>query len=104
MATFFVFMNSLVGKKINQTQKFLKDGTRIPVTEVFIGENRVVLIKDKEKNGYSAIQIGFGDAPTFLKEVRYSDSDTLPAVGELIKISDVFKAGDIIDVVGISKG
>lgn len=103
-ATFFVFMNSLVGKKINQTQKFLEDGKRIPVTEVFLGENRVVLVKDKDKHGYSAVQIGFGQPPVFLKEVRYSDADTPPQVGELIKVSDVFKAGDIIDVIGVSKG
>ena len=118
-------INAILGKKISQSQKFLSDGTRIPVTQVQAGGNAVVSIKTKEKNGYDSIQLGFGlkkhpgkalighikganieKVPLFLREIRQDgiSSDQFPKLGDVIKITEVFKPGDIIDVIGTSKG
>lgn len=107
-------IHALLGKKLNQLQRFLADGTRIPVTQVYVGLNPVVSLKTKEKNEYTAIQLGFGDrknstkslktAPRILREVRINNDSEIPQVGDLLKASDVFKVGDIVDVVGVSKG
>jgi large subunit ribosomal protein L3 len=116
---------ALLGKKIGQSQKFLEDGTRIPVTMLNIAGNAVVQIKTEEKDKYSAVQLGFGTkknprpsilghakkaglktTPTYLQETRVekADLETLPKVGDAINAQDVFKPGDIVDVIGISKG
>ncbi len=116
---------ALLGKKIGQSQKFLEDGTRIPVTKLNIAGNAVVQIKTEEKDKYSAVQLGFGvkkkakpsilghakkagfkTTPSFLREVRVdkADLETLPKVGDQVNAEDVFKMGDIVDVIGISKG
>src|SRR3989344_5458953 len=118
-------MKALLGKKIGQSQKFLEDGARIPVTMLNISGNAVVQIKTEEKDKYSAVQLGFGlkkkpkpsilghakkaglkTTPSFLQEVRVEqvDLETLPKVGDSINAQDVFKPGDIVDVIGISKG
>lgn len=110
-------MNSLLGKKIEQSQKFLENGSRIPVTKLGVDGNVVVAIKTKDKDAYSAVQLGFekrakarpdksSKSPyQFLREVRVADEPSdLPSVGDLIKASEVFKPGDIINVTGISKG
>lgn len=118
-------VNAVFGQKVSQSQGFLTDGTRIPTTMVSVIGNSVVSIKQKDKHGYTALQVGFGitkrankshkgqvkgadqkTAPAFFKEVRLSDSDTdqLPQVGDSINAADVLKPGDIVDVIGISKG
>lgn len=109
-------MNSILAKKVEQGQKFLENGMRIPVTKLAVNGNVVVAIKTKNKDKYSAVQLGFDkrvkarpaksnkSAYQFLKEVRMADADTLPAVGDIIKASEVFKPGDVINVTGISKG
>ena len=118
-------MQALLGKKIEQSQRFLEDGTRIPVTAVYVVGNSVVQIKTEEKDKYSAVQLGFGikknpkpsilghakkaelkTTPSFLREVRVvkADLETLPKVGDILNAQDVFKPGDIVDVIGISKG
>jgi len=124
---FFVFMSiqAILGKKIEQSQRFLENGTRIPITKLMIRDNVVIGIKTKDRNGYSAIQIGFGikknpkralqgimkkanlkTAPQFLREVRFADSDVapIPSIGTQIIATEVFKQGDIVDVIGVSKG
>lgn len=118
-------MHAVIGKKLEQTQKFLTNGTRIPVTVVATPGNPVVAIKTKDKDGYNAVQLGFGTrknagksqlghakkaeltkAPFLLKEVRFSDkqAESLPAVGEMITAQMVVAPGDIVDAHGISKG
>lgn len=118
-------MNTILGLKQTVSQKFLEDGTRIPVTLVLAANNPIVTIKTMEKHGYNAVQLGWGVftktqeeddkkqgtkkklAPRFLKEVRLPnviDSETLPKVGGLFLPSDILKPGDIVDVTGISKG
>ena len=109
-------MNSILAKKIDQGQKFLENGLRIPVTKLGVDGNVVVAIKTQDRDLYSAVQLGFDKkkkAPKakstkspyrFLREVRMADADILPAVGDVIKASAIFKPGDIINVTGISKG
>lgn len=118
-------INTLLGKKIDQSRRFLSDGTRIPVTEVQVSDNTVVRVKSQEKDDYAAVQLGFGSrkhagkallgqirgaslatAPQFFREIRLSlaQNDQMPKVGDLLRASDVFKPGDIVDVLGISKG
>ncbi|OGH13670.1 MAG: 50S ribosomal protein L3 [Candidatus Levybacteria bacterium RIFCSPLOWO2_02_FULL_37_10] len=114
-------LQAIIGQKIDQTQKFLENGTRIPVTRLWVKENVVVSHKTIDKDNYSAIQLGFGQkkkagkaqmgqtkgaglttAPKFLKEVRMEKE--LSSVGETINAAEVFKPGDMINVTGISKG
>ncbi len=118
-------MIKLIGEKKSQSQSFLEDGTRIPVTQVYLPSNLVVSIKSQEKDKYWAVQLGLGTkkkanrsllghakkanlqtAPKVLREVRLIDNEleNMPKVGDTLRPSDVFKPGDIVDVIGISKG
>ncbi len=119
-------MNAILGQKKGQTSKFLSDGTRIPVTLVEVMGNPVVMVKTQPQDGYWAVQLGYGmkkkptkaiaghikgakldKAPRFFREVRFtndSNADTMPKVGDVISAESVVKAGDRIDVVGVSKG
>lgn len=118
-------MISMVGKKIQQGQKFLENGQRIPVTYVDVSGGVVTDVKTREKNNYFAIQMGAGlkrkanktllghakraslsEAPNFLKEVRLTDEEAqnLPSLGDKINSLDIFKPGDIVNVTGTSKG
>lgn len=115
-------ITGLIGQKIDQTQGFLEDGTRVPVTWVNVASNVVTQAKSHEKDGYFAIQIGFGIAkkptkaisghikkagitktPRFFKEIRLKEAGDV-APGESLQAGIVFKAGDVIDVAGTSKG
>lgn len=114
-------MKGLLGKKIGMTQIFTEHGEVIPVTVVEAGPVVVTQIKTTEKDGYTAIQVGFEDAKEkalnkpqkghlaaantlkkHLKEFRV-DSVEGYTVGQEIK-ADLFAAGELIDVTGISKG
>lgn len=112
----------LIGKKIGMTQIFDANGTVIPVTVLEVGPCAVVQKKTNEKDGYEAVQLGFGDmkvtrvnkpmkghfakadvAPKkVLKEFRLADTSALN-VGDIIK-ADVFAAGEKVDVCGTGKG
>ena len=100
----------IIGKKLGMTQIFEADGKFIPVTVVLAGPCTVIQNKTEETDGYNAIQVGFGEvsekagvAPAeFVKELRLdAPSDLKP--GDVIK-ADVFAAGDLVDVSGISRG
>ena len=114
-------MKGILGKKIGMTQIFTEHGEVIPVTVVEAGPVVVTQIKTTENDGYTAIQVGFGDAKEkslnkpqkghlaaantlkkHLKEFRV-DSVEEYTVGQEIK-ADLFAAGELIDVTGISKG
>lgn len=116
-------IQTLIGQKIDQKQKFLENGKRIPVTEVSIADNFVVQVKTMEKDAYTAVQLGWGskkkpfkpalghvktaklqNVPSVLREVRIADVNDVPEVGSAITLDTVFKPGDIIDVSGVSKG
>ena len=114
-------MKGILGKKIGMTQIFTEHGEVIPVTVVEAGPVVVTQIKTTENDGYTAIQVGFQDAKEkslnkpqkghlaaantlkkHLKEFRV-DSVEEYTVGQAIK-ADLFAAGELIDVTGISKG
>jgi large subunit ribosomal protein L3 len=112
----------LIGIKLGMTQIFVEDGRRIPVTVVEAGPCVVVQKKTVEKDGYSAIQVGFAakDAARakrpllghckgagqgvfrYLRELRLDDADQFQ-IGDTLG-ADIFAAGDIIDVTGTSIG
>lgn len=112
----------ILGKKVGMTQIFTDTGEAIPVTVIEAGPCVVVQKKTPEVDGYSAIQIGYGEKrerlfnkplkghfaranvkPTrFLREIRVEDVDSYE-IGQEIK-ADIFAVGDRVDVTGISKG
>ena len=114
-------MKGILGKKLGMTQIFTEEGIVVPVTVVEAGPNVVTQVKTVEKDGYNAIQVGFEDAKEkslnkpqkghlaaanvlkkHLKEFRVDSVEEF-TVGQEIK-ADLFAAGEIIDVTGISKG
>lgn len=116
-------IHGIVGVKARQTKRFLSNGTQIPVTEILVGEIPVMGVRTLEKNGYVAIQLGWGSkkrasrgalgyargakrdvAPRFLKEVPVNGDASQASVGDVVKASMVLKPGDIVDVTGVSKG
>jgi large subunit ribosomal protein L3 len=118
-------MLHVIGTKARQTQKFLVNGTRIPVTVVSTPGNTVMMTKTQDKEGYWSVQLGYGarkntnkpqmghakkaqldKAPIFIAEARFSEKEAanLPAQGDLILASTVLEPGDIIDARGKSKG
>ena len=112
----------IIGKKLGMTQIFDQKGNVIPVTVIEAGPCVVVQKKTVEKDGYNAVQVGFGTInpknvnkplkghfdksevayKRTLKEFRLEDIDGLN-IGDIIK-ADTFAAGDKVDVVGTSKG
>jgi len=116
-------MTGLIGRKIGMTQFYSPDGNVIPVTVVETGPCVVVQKKQTATDGYNALQVGFGAKKTqrqnkatqghmakagkgafqVLREFRLDDV-TQYEVGQEIKVNDLFKVGDHIDVSGISKG
>lgn len=115
-------MNTILGQKQEQTQRFLENGTRIPVTVFRVLDNAIVAIKTMDKDAYIAVQLGVGSAknpnkpraghakkahlsstPSLLREVRLT-ADSSVAQGDMLSVAQVLKAGDIIQVTGISKG
>lgn len=114
-------MKGILGKKIGMTQIFTEAGEVVPVTVVEAGPVVVTQVKTIENDGYNAVQVGFVDAKEkslnkpqkghlaaanvlkkHLKEFRVEAVDAY-TVGQEIK-ADVFAAGEMIDVTGISKG
>ncbi|MCX7769983.1 MAG: 50S ribosomal protein L3 [Proteobacteria bacterium] len=116
-------MKGILGKKLGMTQYFNEAGEIVPVTVVEVTPNYVVQKKLKDKEGYNALQLGFGEkkltrvnkpmlghfkkagdkAFYFLKEIKFDNVDQFE-VGQQINVSDVFTEGEIIDVTAISKG
>ena len=115
-------LQGLIGKKTFQSQGFLQDGTRVPLSSVFVLDNTISQVKTADKDGYNSIQIGFDikkkpnkaleghgkkagleKTPRFLKEIRVDDSAGFE-LGAKIDTNEIFKPGDIVDVTGVSKG
>ena len=112
----------IIGKKVGMTQIFDEKGRAIPVTVIEAGPCVISQKKTAENDGYTSVQMGFGDlkaqkvtkpmkghfakadvAPKkTLREFRFDDPETYK-VGDLVK-ADVFEAGDRVDVTGTSKG
>ncbi len=111
--------NGLLGKKLGMTQIF--DETRFtPVTVIEAGPCRVVTIKTKERDGYESVQLSFGEvkerklSKAELGHLKKTESPATRVLREFQKVGDVevgqsikvdiFKKGDWVDVIGISKG
>jgi len=108
----------ILGKKLHMTQKFLVDGTVVPVTVVEVGPCTLTQVKNMENDGYQAVQIGFGfkkklskplaghfkglDNFRHVREFRVDSSDSFER-GKVIDVSS-FQVGDDLDVCSISKG
>lgn len=115
-------MDGIIGKKIGMTRIFSEEGQAIPVTVIEAGPCPVVQIKTPDKEGYGAIQIGFGqkrkklmtlpllghfekaelEPKRILREFKTSRAESF-TVGQEIKV-DMFSTGDKVVVTGISKG
>ncbi len=116
-------MSGLIGTKVGMTQIFGEDGEMTPVTVVVAGPCTVVDVRTRERDGYEALQLGFGtrhekrlskavrghcakaSRSNFanLAEVRVDDASQYQ-IGQEIKVAEVFSEGDAIDVSGTSKG
>ncbi len=114
-------VKGLIGKKIGMTQIFDESGLAIPVTVIEAGPCYVTQVRLPEKDGYSAVQLGFGEtkpkrltggqlghlkrnnlAPLrFLREFRVKDPEVQE--GDQVTVA-VFAVGEKVDVVGTSKG
>src|SRR3954447_19231096 len=112
----------ILGRKIGMTQVFAENGNLIPVTVVEAAQNVVLQKKSVESDGYEAVQIGFEDKRDKLankpEKGHVAKANTTPKrfirefsgvdvtgyeVGQGVKV-DIFAAGDVVDVTGISKG
>jgi large subunit ribosomal protein L3 len=115
-------MKGIIGKKLGMTRVFDDDGTAVPVTVIEAGPCVVTRVRTRERDGYQAVQLGFGRArrgslrkPVAgqfesakvtprrkLVEFRVDDASAYE-VGQEVK-ADVFEAGELVDVTGWSKG
>jgi len=115
-------MPGMLGKKIGMTSIYSEEGNIFPVTVLEVGPCNVVAIKSKEKDGYEAIQLGFGERKekhlskpqiesykklkltpsAFLREFRNFNISEYK-VGDVIQ-SDIFEVGDTVKVSSKSKG
>jgi len=110
-------IQSIVGRKIGMTQLF-QDGGEVVVTAIEAGPCFVTQIKTEAKDGYDAVQVGFGEAKRlnsaqkghlkdvgrfkYLREFDMEDIESAQ-VGQKLDV-DMFKSGDLVDVTGTSKG
>lgn len=115
-------MKGILGKKLGMTQIFDENGVAVPVTIVEAGPCFITQKKTKDRDGYDAIQIGFGDifekslnkpmaghlkksgtpAVKYLREFQVADAEAYEE-GQKIDVS-IFTVGDKVDVTGVSKG
>ncbi len=117
-------LNTILGTKHKMGQTFV-GSARVSVTHVKADPCVVTQIKNEKKDGYWAVQLGFGEkriknitkpeqghlkglvknkkAPRFLREVRLEEKPEFK-VGDKVTIADIFKKGDIVAVTGVGKG
>lgn len=115
-------MPGIIGKKIGMTSLFSAEGKNIPCTLIEAGPCVVTQVRTSEKDGYSAIQLGFGErreksTPAALKG-HFKKANTTPKaklaefkgfeqqlnLGDELKIDAIFTEGEFVDVSGTSKG
>ena len=111
----------IIGRKLGMTQVFADDGATVGVTAIEVEPSVIVQVKTKDKDGYDAIQLGYGRIKqknvTKPLQGHFSKADKgffrklkeFPAVSEKYEAgqeitADIFQAGDFVDVVGTSKG
>ena len=115
-------LKGLIGRKIGMTQIFDEQGVAYAVTLIEAGPCFVTQVRSPEKEGYSAVQLGFGETNPkrltqgqvghlkaneipplrFLREFRAKDHGL--KVGDKVTVDDAFVVGERVDVIGISKG
>ncbi len=115
-------MTLILGRKRGMTQYFEEDGTVVPCTVVEAGPCVVTQIRNQERDGYHALQLGYEDVPDrrvtkplrghaakagtapkrFLRESRL-EKPAEQAVGDVLRC-DIFKVGQVVDVIGTAKG
>jgi large subunit ribosomal protein L3 len=115
-------VNGIIGRKVGMTQVFEDSGKAVPVTVIQAGPCPIVQLKTQEKDGYQAVQLGFGEQkenrmnnpkrghfakagvdPAFvLREFRVQSLEDV-SVGSIVNAS-VFSEGELVDVTGTSKG
>lgn len=114
-------MKGILGRKLEMTQVFNENGKLIPVTVISVESNKILQVKTVEKDGYTALKLGTvnkrvnlinkpemgnfkkanSEPKRFVKEIRdMAGYET----GATINAADVFKAGEFVDVTGVSKG
>jgi large subunit ribosomal protein L3 len=113
----------ILGKKVGMTRVYDEVGQAVPVTVIEAGPCKVLQVKTEATDGYSAIQVGFGDKKAsrvnkaisghlkksdsdgyyFIREFRVED-DSAYQVGQEVTLDTVMKVGDKVDVQGTSKG
>jgi len=112
----------ILGEKIGMTRIFTKNGESIPVTVILAGPCRVIQRKNLEKDGYNAVQLAFKEVNKkkvskpiighfsqfkveplkYIREFKVDDSNKYSS-GMEVKV-DIFKEGDKVDIISISKG
>lgn len=117
-------MKGIIGKKVGMTQVYDEKGTLVPVTVIEAGPCVVLDVKTQERDGYTAVQVGFGsrkvknvtkqllgtvakaglekNPPAVIKEFR-TEGDCNLTVGSVVK-ADIFAAGEFLDITGTTKG
>jgi len=118
----YTIMNGLLGKKIGMTQIFKETGEVVPVTVIEAGPCVVLQLKSKDRDGYSAIQLGFDvqkesrvnkpqmgkckklkvEPVKFSKEIRQDGAEDLKASDKVTV--EIFEVGEFVDVTGDSIG
>src|SRR3990172_4552048 len=107
----------IIGKKLGMTQLFKEDGKMEAVTAIEAGPCVVIQVKTSDKDGYNAVQLGFGESKKlksaevghlkglgdfrYLREFRVDDKESAK-VGDKLDVS-VFKVGDKVNVTGVTK-
>lgn len=116
-------MNGLIGKKIGMTSIFTEAGRNLACTVVELGPNVVTQVKTEDTDGYNALQLGYGEAKAKnttnpmmghfdkaktapkRKVVEFRDFDYVEkALGDVIKVDEIFEEGDLVNAIGTSKG
>ncbi len=116
-------MSGIIGKKIGMTSIFGADGRNVACTVVEAGPCVVTQVKSEEKDGYEAVQLGYGERKekrtTKALKGHFDKAQTSPKqvlaefkgqfgedvqLGQEVSVADVFEEGDFIDVIGTSKG
>lgn len=116
-------MNGIIGKKIGMTSVYGTDGKNIACTVIDASPNKVTQVKTEDSDGYNSIQLGYGDAKEKnssnaalghfkkagtspkRKVVEMRNFDLLEKnVGEDLRVEEVFAEGDVVSVIGTTKG
>lgn len=114
-----MFSEAILGKKLGMTSLFRENGDIVGVTVIEAGPCYVTQVKTPDKDGYTAVQVGFKEAKRLnsaevghlkstgrklkhLREFRTKDAKDVQ-VGQTVDVG-IFKAGDVVDIIGTSKG